>query len=128
MFKPSGTFSSFSVDDPAKARKFYAEVLGLKCSEAMGQLVLEPQPGHRVFVYSKPNHTPATFTVLNFQVPDVDAAVDELAKAGVKFEHYDEPTLKTDPKGIMRGGGNRGPTIAWFKDPAGNILSVVQEG
>jgi catechol 2,3-dioxygenase-like lactoylglutathione lyase family enzyme len=128
MFKPSGTFSSFSVDDVAKARKFYAEVLGLNCAEAMGQLVLQMQGGYRVFVYGKPNHTAASFTVLNLQVPDVEAAVDTLGKAGVTFERYDEPNLKTDPKGIMRGGGKGGPTIAWFKDPAGNILSVVQDG
>jgi len=126
MFKSSGTFSSFSVNDVAKARKFYGETMGLKCGEAMGQLVLEMQGGYRVFVYGKPNHTPASFTVLNFQVPDVDAAVDQLTKAGVTFEHYDGPDLKTDPKGIARGGDNRGPTIAWFKDPAGNILSVVE--
>jgi len=128
MFKPSGTFSSFAVDDVAKARKFYAEVMGLKCGESMGQLVLEMQGGYRVFVYGKPDHTPATFTVLNFQVPDVDAAVEALGKAGVTFEHYDQPNLKTDAKGIMRGGGRGGPTIAWFRDPAGNILSVVQNG
>ena len=128
MFKASGTFSSFSVDDPAKARQFYSETMGLKCGEAMGQLVLEMHGGYRVFVYGKPDHTPATFTVLNFQVPDVDAAVDALTKAGVTFEHYDMPNLKTDDKGISRGdGGKRGPTIAWFKDPAGNILSVVEQ-
>ena len=125
MFKSSGTFSSFSVNDLSKARKFYGEIMGLKWGEAMGQLVLEMQGGYRVFVYGKPNHTPATFTVLNFQVPDVDAAVDQLTKSGITFEHYDEPDLKTDAKGIARGG-DRGPTIAWFKDPAGNILSVVE--
>jgi catechol 2,3-dioxygenase-like lactoylglutathione lyase family enzyme len=127
MFKAPNTFSSFSVDDSAKARKFYSETMGLKCGESMGQLVLEMQGGYRVFVYGKPNHTPAAFTVLNFVVPDVDAAVDTLTKAGVTFEHYDEPNLKTDQKGISRGdGGKRGPTIAWFRDPAGNILSVVE--
>jgi len=127
MLKTTSTFSSFSVTDIAKARKFYGETLGLTCGESMGQLVLEMQGGYRVFVYGKPGHTPASFTVLNFVVPDVDAAVDTLTKAGVAFEHYDEPNLKTDPKGISRGdGGKRGPTIAWFKDPAGNILSVVE--
>lgn len=127
MLQSSGTFSSFSVNDVAKARKFYGEIMGLKCGEAMGQLVLEMQGGYRVFVYGKPNHLPASFTVLNFQVPNVDAAVDTLTKAGVTFEHYDQPDLKTDAKGISRGdGGKGGPTIAWFKDPAGNILSVVE--
>ncbi len=127
MFKATGTFSSFSVDDLAKARKFYSETMGLNCSEAMGQLVLDMQGGYRVFVYGKPNHAPATFTVLNFQVPDVAAAVDTLTKAGVTFQHYDQPNLKTDAKGISRGdGAQRGPTIAWFTDPAGNILSVVE--
>jgi catechol 2,3-dioxygenase-like lactoylglutathione lyase family enzyme len=131
MFKPSGTFSSFSVDDLAKARKFYSETLGLKCGETMGQLVLEMHGGYRVIVYGKPDHTPASFTVLNFVVPDVEGAVDALTRAGVTFEHYDQPTLKTDPKGIFHGTGGSGPgggpTIAWFKDPAGNILSVVQQ-
>lgn len=129
MFKAGETFSSFSVDDLAKARQFYGQTMGLKCGEAMGQLVLEMQNGYRVVVYGKPDHVPATFTVLNFQVPDVDAAVDALGKAGVTFEHYDQPNLKTDAKGISRGdGGKRGPTIAWFKDPAGNILSIVDGG
>jgi extradiol dioxygenase family protein len=128
MFKATNTFSSFSVDDLAKARKFYGETMGLKCGESMGQLVLEMQGGYRVFVYGKPSHTPASFTVLNFVVPDVDAAVDALARSGVTFEHYDEPDLKTDQKGISRGdGGKRGPAIAWLKDPAGNSLSVVAE-
>ena len=127
MFKALNTFSSFSVDDLAKARKFYSETMGLKCGETMGQLVLEMQGGYRVFVYGKPNHTAASFTVLNFVVPDVDAAVDTLTRSGVTFERYDEPELKTDKKGISRGdGGKGGPTIAWFKDPAGNILSIVE--
>ena len=117
MFKTLSMFSSFSVDDPTKARQFYGDTLGVKCGESMGQLVLEMQGGYRVFVYGKPDHTPASFTVLNLVVPDVDAAV----------EHYDRPNLKTDAKGISRGGPGRGPTIAWFKDPAGNILSVVGE-
>ena len=127
MFKTLSMFSSFSVDDPTKARKFYGDTLGVKCGESMGQLVLEMQGGYRVFVYDKPDHTPASFTVLNLVVPDVDAAVETLEKTGVTFEHYDRPNLKTDAKGISRGGPGRGPTIAWFKDPAGNILSVVGE-
>jgi len=126
MLQSTGTFSSFSVNDLAKARKFYGETLGMKCGETMGQLVLEMQGGYRVFVYGKPDHVPATFTVLNFQVADVDAAVDTLTKSGVTFERYDQPNLKTDAKGISRGAGKGGPTIAWFKDPAGNILSVVE--
>ena len=128
MFKTTKTFSSFSVDDLAKARKFYGETLGLEVTEGtMGQLVLILADGHRVFVYGKPNHLAATFTILNFSVPDVDQAVDGLTRLGVHFESYDSPDLKTDAKGIARGGPGRGPTIAWFKDPAGNFLSVVQE-
>ncbi len=128
MFKTTQTFSSFSVDDLPKARKFYGQTLGLETSEgAMGQLVLVLADGHRVFVYGKPNHQPATFTILNFQVPNVDETVDALTKLGIRFETYDSLELKTDAKGISRGGPHGGPTIAWFKDPAGNFLSVVQE-
>jgi catechol 2,3-dioxygenase-like lactoylglutathione lyase family enzyme len=128
MFKTTKTFSSFSVDDLAKARKFYGETLGIEVTDGpMGQLVLILADGHRVFVYGKPNHQAATFTILNFSVPDVEKAVDALTKIGVRFESYDSPDLKTDAKGISRGGPGRGPTIAWFKDPAGNFLSVVQE-
>jgi catechol 2,3-dioxygenase-like lactoylglutathione lyase family enzyme len=128
MFKTTKTFSSFSVDDIPKARRFYGETLGLETSEGtMGQLVLVLADGHRVFVYGKPNHQPATFTILNFSVPDVDQAVDALTKLGVRFERYDTADLKTDEKGIARGGPGRGPTIAWFKDPAGNFISVVKE-
>jgi hypothetical protein len=95
----------------------------LKTSEDHGLLRLHLSGGNNVLVYPKPNHVPATFTVLNFPVDDVDRAVDELTKRGVEFEHYDQGDLKTDEKGIMRGNG---PTIAWFKDPAGNILSVLK--
>src|SRR3569623_1237411 len=109
MLQSTGTFSSFSVNDLAKARKFYGETLGLMCGETMGQLVLEMQGGYRVFVYGKPDHVPATFTVLNFQVTDVDAAVDTLTKAGETFARYDEPNLKTAAKGISRGDGKNGP-------------------
>ena len=122
MLKDSKAFSGFSVDDIPKAKKFYAETLGLEVSEAHGLLTLRLAGGNSVLVYPKPNHVPATFTVLNFPVKDVDRAVDELKKRGVRFEIYDLPNLKTDGKGIMRGSG---PTIAWFKDPAGNILSVI---
>ena len=95
----------------------------LKTSEQHGLLTLHLAGGNNVLIYPKPNHVPATFTVLNFPVDDVDRAVDELTKRGVRFEHYNHGDLKTDEKGIMRGNG---PTIAWFKDPAGNILSVLK--
>jgi catechol 2,3-dioxygenase-like lactoylglutathione lyase family enzyme len=123
MFKATKVFSGFSVDDIAKARAFYAGVLGLEISENMGILQLQIGPGVHVVAYPKPNHVPATFTILNFQVANLDAAVDELTKAGVRFEQY-EGAIKTDARGIHRG---QGPDIAWFKDPAGNILSVMQQ-
>jgi predicted enzyme related to lactoylglutathione lyase len=122
MFKNTRAFSSFSVNDLPKAKAFYAQTLGLDVLDANEGLELR-HAGGGVFLYPKPNHAPATFTVLNFQVPNVDEAVDNLKKRGVKFEIYDEPDLKTDQRGVFRG---EGPTIAWFKDPAGNILSVVQ--
>jgi predicted enzyme related to lactoylglutathione lyase len=122
MFIHSGSFSSFSVDDLPRAKTFYTGVLGLNVSEEMGGFGLRLQDGGDVFVYPKPDHVPATFTVLNFIVDDIDEAVAELTNAGVQFEHYDGE-LQTDDKGIFRG---EGPTIAWFKDPAGNILSVVK--
>lgn len=124
MLKDSKAFSGFSANDISKAKEFYAETLGLDVSEAHGLLTLRLGGGNNVLVYPKPNHVPATFTVLNFPVKDVDRAVDELRKRGVRFEIYDLPNLKTDDKGIMRGNG---PTIAWFKDPAGNILSVIDD-
>jgi len=122
MFKATPAFSSFSVNDLATAKTFYAQTLGLTVSEPMGQLRLELAGGGTVLIYHKPDHTPAPFTVLNFQVPDVEQAVTELSRHGVKFEHY--PELKTDERGIARD--ERGPFIAWFKDPAGNIISVLQ--
>jgi predicted enzyme related to lactoylglutathione lyase len=125
MLRDSKAFSGFSANDIAKAKEFYGRTLGLKVSEANGLLTLHLADGNNVLIYPKPNHTPATFTVLNFPVDDVDQAVDELTKRGVRFEIYDQPEIKTDKKGIMRGNG---PTIAWFKDPAGNILSVVEAG
>jgi catechol 2,3-dioxygenase-like lactoylglutathione lyase family enzyme len=123
MLKHGAVFSGFAVNDISKARDFYDRTLGLEVSEDHGQLHLHLDRGAEVLVYPKPNHTPATFTILNIEVPDVDEAVDELTKRGVRFEHYDQPDLKTDARGIMRGNG---PTIAWFKDPAGNILSVLE--
>jgi predicted enzyme related to lactoylglutathione lyase len=124
MLRDSKAFSGFSANDIAKAKEFYGRTLGLKVSEANGLLTLHLAGGNNVLIYPKPNHTPATFTVLNFPVDDVDQAVDELTKRGVRFEIYDRPEIKTDKKGIMRGNG---PTIAWFKDPAGNILSVIEQ-
>ena len=122
MLQTRNAFSSFSVNDLKKAREFYGQTLGLKVSES--EMGLEIHPGDTdVFIYPKPNHTPATFTVLNFLVDDIDKAVDELKQKGVSFEHYEEE-IKTNEKGIHRNGG---PSIAWFKDPAGNILSVVEK-
>jgi catechol 2,3-dioxygenase-like lactoylglutathione lyase family enzyme len=123
MLEQSEAFSGFAVPDVAKAKEFYGETLGLKVSDDHGVLTLHLAGGNNVLIYPKPNHVPATFTVLNFPVDDVDRAVDELSKRGVRFEIYEMPDIKTDKKGIMRG---RGPTIAWFKDPAGNILSVLE--
>lgn len=127
MFKDTHAFSSFSVDDPSAAKTFYGETLGIDVAEIpdmAGLLELTVAGGAKVMIYPKPNHEPATFTVLNFRVDDVDKAVDELSDRGVAFEIYDEGQLKTDSKGIMRG---EGPQIAWFRDPAGNILSVLQD-
>lgn len=126
MFKDTKAFSGFSVNDIEKAKAFYQDTLGLKVTnEEMGGLALHiAGNNNNVFIYLKPNHTPATYTILNFQVDDVEKTVDELTKRGVKFEHYDYPQLKTDEKGISRNNG--GPTIAWFTDPAGNILSVLE--
>jgi catechol 2,3-dioxygenase-like lactoylglutathione lyase family enzyme len=117
-------FSSFSVTDLKKAKEFYGQKLGLKVSESAEGLELNLAGGHNVFLYPKPNHTPASFTVLNFPVDDIEEAVKELKTLGIQFEKYNQPDLKTDEQGIMRGPG---PQIAWFKDPAGNILSVLQE-
>jgi predicted enzyme related to lactoylglutathione lyase len=124
MLRASDAFSGFSVNDVPAAMKFYGDVLGLKVSEDHGIMTIHLANGGRVIAYPKANHEPATFTVLNFPVPDVDKAVDELTQRGVTFTHYDTGDIRTDAKGIMRGNG---PTIAWFKDPAGNILSVIDE-
>jgi catechol 2,3-dioxygenase-like lactoylglutathione lyase family enzyme len=123
MFKNTKAFSSFSVDDLKKAKQFYAETLGLDVAETPEGLRLNAG-GNSVFIYAKSNHEPATFTLLNFEVSSIDEAVDGLTKRGVRFEVYDQGELKTDAKGICRSPS--GPTIAWFKDPAGNFLSVVQ--
>src|ERR1044072_4817412 len=122
MLETNKAFSSFSVDDLQKAKEFYAQTLGLKVKEAKEGVELHPETTD-VFIYPKPNHAPASFTVLNFLVDNIETTVDTLSGKGVKFEHYDGE-IKTDEKGIHRDGG---PTIAWFKDPAGNILSVVEK-
>lgn len=125
MFKNSKAFSSYSVKDIVAAESFYQDKLGLDVEEDdMGILAIHLPSGGEVILYPKPNHLPATFTVLNFPVDDIDKAVDELISKGVTFEQY-SGEIKTDEKGICREGG--GPLIAWFKDPAGNILSVLQE-
>ncbi|MFL6058109.1 MAG: VOC family protein [Rubrobacteraceae bacterium] len=122
MFENTRAFSGFSVDDVPEARKFYGETLGLRVSEEYGMLSLHIAGERDILVYPKPDHTPATFTILNFPVDDIEKTVDELAERGVRFERYDDSN--TDEKGIYRG---QGPLIAWFKDPAGNILSVLQQ-
>ena len=125
MLTDSPAFSGFSVDDTDRARTFYEDVLGLRVTvmtEMGGMLRLHLGGGAEVLVYAKPDHVPATFTVLNFPVPDIEKAVDELRGRGVRFEHYEDPP--TDDKGIMRAGG---PLIAWFTDPAGNVFSVLQQ-
>ena len=127
MFKDTKAFSSFSVDDLKKADGFYSDTLGIEVSEMPEGLDLQLAGGGHVFLYLKPNHVPATFTVLNFQVDNIDQAVDELTGLGIEFESY-EGEIKTDDKGIFRGKAQgKGPDIAWFKDPAGNVLSVIEE-
>ena len=118
-------FPSFSVNDIGKARTFYRDTLGLNVDDRMEGLELDVGGGNKVFVYGKPNHQPATFTVLNFPVDNVETAVEKLKSTGVTFEQYDMPGIKTDARGIARDPN--GPAMAWFKDPAGNILSVLQE-
>jgi predicted enzyme related to lactoylglutathione lyase len=121
MFSNTPAFNSFAVDDLDAARSFYGETLGLAISDGpMGVLSLDLPGGHTTMIYPKPDFSPATYTILNFPVDDVDAAVDELSSRGVEFERYDG--FEQDEKGIARG---EGPVIAWFKDPAGNILAVL---
>jgi catechol 2,3-dioxygenase-like lactoylglutathione lyase family enzyme len=122
MFTNTKAFSGFAVDDLPKARQFYGETLGLETSEEYGLLTLHLAGGRDTLVYPKPDHTPATYTILNFPVDDIESAVDELSARGVSFELYEG--ADQDDKGIFRG---EGPLIAWFKDPAGNVLSVLQE-
>jgi catechol 2,3-dioxygenase-like lactoylglutathione lyase family enzyme len=128
MFRNKEAFSGFSVDDLQRAKAFYADVLGLSLSEheeMPGLLTLHIAGGHDIVVYEKMNHVAATFTILNFPVPEIGVAVRELQARGIQFEHYEFEDLKTDADAIFRGGG---PLIAWFKDPAGNILSVIEQG
>lgn len=125
MFTNTKAFSGFSVDSIEKAKQFYGQVLQLKISEKMmGLIELNIAGGTNIIIYPKPNHTPATFTILNFPVDNIDKAVEELKKRGVVFEQYDYENLKTDSNGISRSAGH---AVAWFKDPAGNILSVIEE-
>ena len=124
MTDPSKAFHGFAVPDTDAARAFYSDVLGIEVTEEGGILRLHLGGGTPTIVYPKPDHVPATYTVLNFPVPDVEAAVDELTAQGVVFERYEGTPIETDEKGVFRGGG---PLIAWFTDPAGNVFSVIAE-
>lgn len=126
MLKDAVVFSGFSVNDLAAAKNFYGSTLGLEIEEMPGMgLTLKLPGGGQVFVYNKDNHEPATFTIMNFQVPNIDDAVDALGAQNVEMERY--PDMHQDEKGIARGlSANMGPDIAWFTDPAGNILAVLQ--
>ena len=127
MFKDSKAFSSFSTNDLGAAKKFWRAPLGLEVVETPEGLELHVAGGAPVFVYPSDNYTAPKHTVLNFPVEDIDSAVEELARRGVSMEHYDLPEIKTDGKGIFRDNGESGPTaIAWFKDPADHVLSVLQ--
>jgi catechol 2,3-dioxygenase-like lactoylglutathione lyase family enzyme len=122
MFADTKAYSGFAVDDIKKARAFYDETLGLRTSEEYGLLWLHLAGGRDTLVYHKLGHVPATYTILNFEVDDIDAAVDQLTARGVRFERYDG--VAQDERGVFR---DEGPYIAWFTDPAGNVLSVLQE-
>lgn len=126
MFKNTEAFSGFSVNDLDAAKEFYSQTLGLEIEEMPEGLALKITGSNGIFIYPKDDHTPATYTILNFPVDDIDRAVDELAGKGITFEHY---ASVTDEKGIFRGiSRGQGPDIAWFKDPAGNILSILKQG
>ena len=122
MFTDTKAFSGFAVDDIARAREFYEGTLGIRTSEEHGLMTLHLAGDRPTLVYPKPGHTPADYTILNFPVADIDAAVDELARRGVALERYDG--FPQDEKGVMRG---EGPPIAWFRDPAGNVLAVLED-
>ena len=124
MFANTEAFSGFAVDDLEAAKKFYGETLGIRTSELYGLLTLHLAGGRDTLAYPKPGHVPATYTILNFPVKDIDTAVDKLTSAGVKMEQYGNPELPQDGKGVARDP--QGPAIAWFKDPSGNILAVLQ--
>ena len=126
MLQNSRMFSGFSVDDIVAAQNFYGNVLGLQVSAANGMLELRTPGDRNTLVYPKPNHIPAEYTVLNFPVPDIDATIDALAAKGVPMIRYEK--MPQDDKGVMRGrAAGAGPDIAWFTDPAGNVLSVLQD-
>jgi predicted enzyme related to lactoylglutathione lyase len=122
VFENTKAFSGFSVDDIANAKRFYGETLGVRVSEENGLLTLHLAGDRDTLIYPKEHHEPATFTILNFPVDDIEVAVEELKARGVEFERYEG--IEQDENGIFRGGG---PVIAWFKDPAGNILSILQQ-
>ena len=124
MLRDSKAFSGFAVSDVDAARAFYADTLGLDVGEENGILRLHLAGGRDVIAYPKPDHTPATYTILNFPVADVATTVQALTERGVRFDHYEGTPAQTDDLGVFRGGG---PLIAWFTDPAGNILSVIEE-
>jgi catechol 2,3-dioxygenase-like lactoylglutathione lyase family enzyme len=123
MLESSKAFSGFAVKDIAAAKAFYADRLGLDVTEENGMLTLRFAGGRPTLVYPKPDHVPATYTILNFPVDDIEAAVAELTARGVSFEHYEGTPAETDANGVFRGGG---PLIAWFTDPSGNIMSVIE--
>lgn len=124
MFREARAYSGFAVDDVEAAKAFYGQTLGLDVRESHDQLELHLAGGTKVLIYPKDDHDPASFTILNFPVDDVDAAVAALTAAGVQMARYDDLGPTTDEKGIFHGDG---PTIAWFKDPAGNVLSILQD-
>lgn len=128
MIQAQSAFSGFSVDSLGEAKRFYAQTLGLSVDENPMGLQLKLPSGGTVFIYPKDDHQPASFTILNLVVADIEATVDELIKSGVTFERYDNLPAAQDERGILRGrSANEGPDIAWFKDPAGNVLSILQE-
>lgn len=128
MIKPISAFSGFSVLDVEKSKAFYTEKLGLKVDQDEMGLQLHLPDGGTVFVYQKDNHEPATYTVLNIVVEDIDAGMEELRSNGVEFIHYNNEELPQDEKGVLRGlSANMGPDIAWFEDPSGNILGIIQD-
>ncbi len=128
MFTDKKAFSGFSVNDLEKAEKFYHQVLGIETKKEGVGLVLKLKSGATAFIYPKADHKPASFTILNFPVDNIDEAVDELREKGVMFEDYNDVNMPQDSKGILRGlSAHMGPDIAWFKDPASNILAILQE-